>query len=84
VQPYQPAIRLLTDLSFSPIENQEFEVCGKTLTPDVTMKLAKELAEMKDLVSLTFEGNFIQDEAGVCALFSNLKAFDKLENINIR
>jgi hypothetical protein len=48
------------------------------------MKLAKKLAEMKDLTSLTFEGNFIQDEAGVCALFSNLKAFEKLENINIR
>lgn len=48
------------------------------------MQLAKELADMKDVTSLTFEGNIIQDEQAVCALFQNLKSFDKLENLNIR
>lgn len=49
-----------------------------------TLKFAKMIAATPDLVSLTFEGNTIQDEAAVASLFQNLKTFDKIENLNIR
>lgn len=49
-----------------------------------TLKFAKQIAAMPDLVSLTFENNVIQDEGAVASLFQNLKTFDRLENLNIR
>ena len=42
------------------------------------------IAATPDLISLTFEGNIIQDESAVASLFQNLKTFDKIENLNIR
>lgn len=48
------------------------------------MKLAKQMIAQGDLTSFNFEGNLIKDEASVCALFQNLKTFDRLENLNIR
>ena len=48
------------------------------------MKLAKQMIAQGDVTSFTFEGNLIRDEASVCALFQNLKSFERLESINIR
>jgi len=33
---------------------------------------------------LTFENNTIRDEDALCALFTNLRGFERLENLNIR
>lgn len=65
-------------------EAQEIEICDTVLDTQTTLKFAKQIAATPDLVSLTFEGNTIQDEAAVASLFQNLKTFDKIENLNIR
>jgi hypothetical protein len=48
------------------------------------VKIAKEIAALPDLTSLTFENNIIVDEESVCVLFQNLKSYERLENLNIR
>ncbi len=48
------------------------------------MQLAQEMAKLPELQSLTFESNIIRDEEAICALFSNLRGYDRLENLNIR
>jgi len=65
-------------------ENHEFEIFEQVLDTATTIKLAKQISAQPDLTSFTFESNIIQDEAAVCALLSNLKSFDKLENLNVR
>ena len=42
------------------------------------------MANLPELQSLTFENNTIRDEDAVCALLSNLKGYDRLENLNVR
>jgi len=49
-----------------------------------TIKFAKQISSHPDLTSFTFESNTIVDESAVCALLSNLKSFEKLENLNVR
>jgi hypothetical protein len=65
-------------------ENHEFEIFEQVLDTATTIKFAKQISAQPDLTSFTFESNIIQDEAAVCALLSNLKSFDKLENLNVR
>jgi hypothetical protein len=69
---------------FKNTENHEFEIIEQILDTATTIKLAKQISAQPDLTSFTFESNIIQDEAAVCALLSNLKSFDKLENLNVR
>jgi len=59
-------------------------ICDKVLTNDAVVALAQEMANLPELQSLTFENNIIKDEDAVCALLSNLKGYDRLENLNIR
>ena len=66
------------------IEGSEFQIVDRMLTHDITVRLAQELVKLPELQSFTFEGNSIEDEAAVVALLSNLKSFDKLENLNVR
>ena len=54
------------------------------LSNDVVVGLAQEMASLPELQSLTFENNTIQDEDALCALFSNLRGYERLENLNIR
>ena len=42
------------------------------------------MANLPELQSLTFENNTIRDEDALCALFTNLRGFERLENLNIR
>ena len=42
------------------------------------------MASLPELQSLTFENNTVQDEDAICALFTNLRGFERLENLNIR
>ena len=43
------------------------------------------MANLPELQSLTFENNVMMgDEDSLCALFSNLRGFERLENLNIR
>ena len=46
--------------------------------------LAQEMANLPELQSLTFENNSIRDEDALCALFNNLRGYERLENLNIR
>ena len=48
------------------------------------MSLAEEIAALQELNSFTFESNKIVDQEAICALFANLKSFEKLENLNVR
>ena len=59
-------------------------ICDKDLTNEAVVKLAQEMAQLPELQSLTFENNTIKDEDALCALFSNLRGYDRLENLNIR
>lgn len=43
-----------------------------------------DIRDRKDLVSMTFENNDIQDVAGVCAVFKQLRNFERLESLNFR
>ena len=65
-------------------EGHEFAIVDQVLSNAATVRLAEELAELPELHALTIENNRITDEEAVCALFSNLKNFDKLESLNIR
>jgi hypothetical protein len=62
----------------------EIVICDKVLTNDAVVGLAQEMANLPELQSFTFENNVIKDEDAVCALLSNLKGYDRLENLNIR
>ena len=42
------------------------------------------MANLPELQSLTFENNEIRDEEALCALFANLRTYERLENLNIR
>ena len=42
------------------------------------------MAKLPELQSFTFENNVIRDEEAVCALLTNLRGYDRLENLNIR
>ena len=47
--------------------------------------LAQEMANLPELQSLTFENNQVMgDEDALCALFQNLRGYERLENLNIR
>ena len=54
------------------------------LNNETVVGLAREMANLPELQSLTFENNVIRDEDAVCALLSNLRGYDRLENLNIR
>ena len=56
----------------------------QVLTNDVIVGLAQQMANLPELQSLTFESNIIKDEDALCALFANLRGYDRLENLNIR
>ena len=56
----------------------------RTLSNDQIVDLAREMASLPELQSLTFENNTVQDEDAICALFTNLRGFERLENLNIR
>ena len=43
-----------------------------------------DLKDRKDLVQMTFENNTIMDVPGVCAVFRQLRQFEKLESLNFR
>jgi len=66
------------------LEVLSYEIIEQTLDKVNTLKIAKEIAALTDLNSLTFENNIIADEESVCALFQNLKTYERLENLNIR
>ena len=43
------------------------------------------MANLPELQSLTFENNtMVGDEDSLCALFSNLRGYERLENLNVR
>ena len=43
------------------------------------------MANLPELQSLTFENNImLGDEDSLCALFSNLRGYERLENLNVR
>ena len=54
------------------------------LSHNAIVKFATDLANMPELTSFTFENNTIEDEVALCALFNNLSAFERLENLNVR
>ena len=62
----------------------EIEILDEVLDKAKANAFAKQMGNMPELVSFTFEGNTIKDEAAVCALFGGLAKFEKLENLNIR
>ena len=62
----------------------EFSICDEDLTNDVIVAQAQELAKLPELQSLTFEHNTIRDEEALGALFTNLRGYDRLENLNVR
>ena len=66
------------------VEGADFAIEGRTLTNDAIVNLAEEIASLPELNSFTFESNKIVDQEAICALLSNLKSFEKLENLNIR
>ena len=59
-------------------------ICDQVLTNDVIVGLAQQMANLPELQSLTFENNVIKDEEAVCALLTNLRGYERLENLNIR
>ena len=73
---------LLSSIVF--IGGAEISIVDKELTNEYIVKLAQEMAHLPELQSLTFESNIIRDEDSLCALFANLRGYDRLENINIR
>jgi len=42
------------------------------------------MAKLPELQSLTFEHNTIHDEDALCAVFANLRGYERLENLNVR
>lgn len=62
----------------------EFSICDTVLKNESIVQLAQEMANLPELQSFTFENNQIRDEDALCALFSNLRTFERLENLNIR
>ena len=43
-----------------------------------------DLKDRKDMVQMTFENNTIVDIPGMCAVFRQLRQFEKLESLNFR
>ena len=43
-----------------------------------------DLKDRKDMVQMTFENNEILDVPGMCAVFKQLRQFEKLESLNFR
>jgi len=66
------------------LEVTSYEIIEQTLDKANTLKIAKEIAALPDLTSLTFENNTVVDEESVCVLFQNLRTYERLENLNIR
>ena len=66
------------------VGGNEITICDRVLNNDEIVQLAQEMASLPELQSLTFENNVIRDEEAICALFSNLRGFERLENLNIR
>ena len=62
----------------------EFSICDQELTNETIVQFAQELAKLPELQSLTFEHNNVRDEEALCALFSNLRGYERLENLNVR
>ena len=56
----------------------------KTIDTARVNKILKDLKERPELTKFTFENNDIKDFDGMCQVFSQLKAYDKLEGINFR
>ena len=73
-----------TSLSIYLGGGHEINMSDRTLSNDQIVDLAREMASLPELQSLTFENNVIQDEDAICALFTNLRGFERLENLNIR
>ena len=66
------------------LEGHDFIIEDESLTNDVLVKKAAELASFPEINTFTFEGNNILAQEPMKALFVNLRAFDRLENMNIR
>ena len=64
--------------------NQEINICDQNLTNDAIVEIAQKMANLPELQSFTFENNVIHDEEALCAIFSNLRGYERLENLNIR
>lgn len=77
-------LRLFNEAIFADAGGHEIEICDKTLNNETVVGLAQQMANLPELQSLTFENNVIKDEDAVCALLSNLRGYDRLENLNIR
>ena len=46
--------------------------------------ILSDLKDRKDMVQMTFENNEILDVPGMCAVFKQLRQFEKLESLNFR
>ena len=63
----------------------EITITDRKLTNDNVVELAREMANLPELQSLTFENNIMMgDDDSLCALFSNLRGYERLENLNVR
>ena len=62
----------------------EITIVDRELNNDAVVQIAQEMASLPELQSFTFENNVIRDEEAICALFANLRGYDRLENLNIR
>lgn len=77
----EPSNKTVVNIS---VENTSYEIIEQSLDKATAVRIAKEIAALPDLTSLTFENNIIVDEESVCVLFQNLKQYERLENLNIR
>ena len=59
-------------------------ICDQVLVNDKVVEYAQQMANLPELQSFTFESNVIRDSEAVCALLSNLRGYERLENLNIR
>ena len=62
----------------------EFEIVEERLNKQCVIAQANRLAELNELTSFTFENNKIEDAESICKLFTNLKTFERIENLNFR
>ena len=70
---------------YHQIGGSEITITDRKLTNENVVELAREMANLPELQSLTFENNImLGDEDSLCALFSNLRGYERLENLNVR
>ena len=73
------------DTSQNDLRGSEICITDRKLTNQMVVDLAQEMANLPELQSLTFENNQVMgDEDALCALFQNLRGYERLENLNIR